>query len=66
MCATKIQAKFKAFIVNKRHKKAMLRFRKFTMALRAITKGWKTRRIYNCPKMLEMRQKIKNINQIIT
>lgn len=48
LCASKIQATFKAYIMHKRHKLAIAKINKFKQKLCAVLKGWKTSNIYNC------------------
>ena len=51
LCAEKIQATFKAYIMQKRHKLAMTKINRFKQKLCAVLKGWKTSNIFNCKKI---------------
>lgn len=51
MCAQKIQATFKGYISQKRHKQAFKKIKQLKIKLGAVLVGWKTWNIYNCKKI---------------
>lgn len=51
LCASKIQATFKAYIMHKRHKIAIRKVNRFKEKLCAVLRGWKASNIYNSKKI---------------
>lgn len=57
LCATMIQANFKGYITQKRHKKALAKFNNVKKNLKAFLLIWKAKRVYNCARCHEIKLK---------
>lgn len=53
MCAEKIQAVFRGYLVRKYHCRGLKQLREFRSKLEAAALGWKARQILRCRKMRE-------------
>lgn len=65
LCATMIQANFKGYITQKRHKKALAKFNNVKKNLKAFLLIWKAKRVYNCARCHEIKLKYRQIERQI-